>query len=57
MDHDSPLLAQRQRVAPLELLVRLSVLVQVGWRHVATLGPAAEHRDLTLFHFQEHAGA
>lgn len=57
MDHDSPLLAQRQRVAPLELLVRLSVLVQVGRRHVATLGPAAEHRDLTLFHFQEHAGA
>ena len=53
----SPLLAQLEGVAPLEALVGLAVLVQVGGRHVAALVLAAHHRDLALLHLEEHAAA
>ena len=53
----SPLLAKLEGVAPLEALVGLAVLVQVGGRHVAALVLAAHHRDLALLHLEEHAAA
>ncbi len=45
-----PLVAEVEGVAAAQALVRLAVLVQVGWRHEAAAVLAAQHHHLALTH-------
>ena len=49
-------LAQAERVAPPESLIRLPILVQVGRTDETTFSPAAEQNNLALSYSQEQTG-